>query len=179
MLFHQRPFAITNISTTGLDAQRHEIIEIGLLVVDQKNLDIIDEFETKIYPNKIQSSNKKALRISGYDPDIWANSTDLTSAMQKYAKKTKGAIFFAHNLYFDWSFISEAFQQTEVEDEMDYHRADLFSMALAHSHKLPGLKKYNLASLCEYFGIEPEPEPHRAINGVYCEYEILKKLREL
>ncbi len=179
MDFLKRPLAITDVETTGLDAHLHEIIEIGLLVVDQRTLEVMDEFEAKIFPTQIKKANKKALQVNGYDPLLWANSMELKPAMEIYAEKTKGAVFFAHNVFFDWSFISEAFKKTQVEDFLDYHRADLFSSVWAHAHRLPELKKYSLENLCKHFDIPPEPMPHRAINGVRCELEVLKKIREL
>ncbi len=37
--------AVTDLETTGLDPKIHEIIDIGLLVVDSKKLEIIDRLD--------------------------------------------------------------------------------------------------------------------------------------
>jgi len=172
----QRPLAITDTETTGLDAQLHEIIEIGLLVVDQKTFKIIDKFEVKIKPTHIKTAVKKALEVNGYNEKDWHKAWDLKEAMETYSEKSKGAIFFAQNSYSDWAFINEAFKKTGVEDLTDYHRIDLFSLGWSKAGKLFGFKKFSLASMCKYFGIEPEPLPHRAMNGARKELEVLKKL---
>lgn len=175
----QKPLAITDVETTGLDAQTHEIVEIGLIVVNQQTLKIIDEFEAKVKPAHIETATQYALQLNGYNDKDWTNALNLSPAMAIYAQKTKDAIFLAHNITFDWSFIFEAFRKTGVENLMDYHRLDLFTLAWAKISKLPGLSRFNLDELCKYFGVPKEPLPHRAINGVRNELEVLKRLIQL
>jgi len=178
MEFLKRPIAITDIETSGFDARVHEILEIGLVVVDQKNLKILDEYSVKIKPLHIKTAAEKALKVCGYNKIDWLKAIDLKDAMKIYSKKTKNAIFLAHNSFFDWSFITEGFKQTGVEDYTDYHRLDLFSVswALSRNKKLKNLTKFNLSELCKYFNIEPEPAPHRALNGAKKELEVLRKV---
>lgn len=172
----QRPLAITDVETTGLDPQKHEIVEIGLIVVNQNTLQILDEFEAKVKPVHIELANPQALEVNGYSEADWRDAKDLKSAMDVYAQKTKDAIFLAHNVTFDWSFIFEAFKKSGVINSMDYHRIDLLTLAWSKVPKLSNLTRLNLNDLCEYFGIPKEPEPHRAINGVRNELAVLKKL---
>lgn len=174
----KRPLAITDVETTGLDAQVHEIVEIGLLLVDQETLSIVDGLGQKVKPIHLETADPHALNINGYKKEDWTNALELRQAMEIYSLKTKNAIFFAHNVAFDWSFISEAFKCTGVTNQMDYHRIDLFTLAWNNASRLPGLIKFNLNELCKYFGIPEEPLPHRAINGVRNELEVLKKIRE-
>lgn len=177
MEFLKRPLAITDVETTGFDAQVHEIIEIGLIVADQKTLKVLDEWSVKVKPRRIRAAAEKALKINGYNKLDWADGLDLEEAMKIYSKKTKNAIFTAHNSYLDWAFMAEAFKSTGVEDLTDYHRVDLFSVAWAKSKKLGGLKEFHLKNLCTHFGIEPEPMPHRALNGARKAWEVLHKLK--
>lgn len=176
MRFYDRPLAITDVETTGLDAHIHEIVEIGLLVVDQRSLKILDRYEVKIRPTDLKRANKKALAVCGYNEREWRNAVELEVAMRIYSEKTKNAVFAAHNVFFDWSFIARAFQKTGTDDLLDYHRVDLFSVAWA---KLPGLEKYNLEALCRRLNIPPEPKPHRAMNGTKTAYTVLKRLYKL
>lgn len=176
MDFLKRPLAITDVETTGLDAHIHEIIEIGLVVVDQRTFKVIDEWEIKIKPRKIQTAAEKALKVAGYKKVDWLNAVSLKEAMEIYSKKTKNAIFVAQNSFFDWSFLTEAFKSTGVTDYTDYHRVDLFSVGWSKQKNLPKLKEFSLKEMCKYFGIEPEPMPHRAANGARKAYEVLNKL---
>ena len=176
MEFLKRPLAITDIETTGFDADVHEIIEIGLVVVDQRSLKVLDEWSVKVRPQKIRTAAEKALKVAGYNKLDWVNAIGLKEAMQVYSKKTKNAVFVAQNSFFDWSFLSLAFKSTGVEDYTDYHRADLFTIGWFRAKKLKGLKKFTLKEMCEYFGLEPEPMPHRALNGARKAHEIIRKL---
>lgn len=173
----QRPLAITDVETTGFDAQRHEIIEIGLVLVAQDSFKIIDEFECKIKPLHPRNATKQATELNGYNAKDWREATDLKTAMKVYGAKTKNALFLSHNVFFDWSFINEAFKQSGVEDLMDYHRIDLFSLGWSRSASLEGLTKFNLDEIAKHFGISKEPLPHRALNGARLAYAVLQKLK--
>lgn len=179
MEFLKRPLAITDVETTGLDYQLHEIIEIGLIVADQKTLKVLDEWSVKIKPRKIKTAAEPALKVAGYNKLDWLKAVSLKEAMEVYSKKTKNAIFLAQNSFFDWAFLSQAFKETGVEDHTDYHRVDLFTIGWSKSRELGGLKKFTLKEMCRYFNIEPEPTPHRALNGARKALEILRKLREV
>jgi len=174
MNFQERPLAITDVETTGLDDLFHEIIEIGLLVVDQNNFAVLDQYSVKIKPLYIERATKEALKVNGYNEKDWQNTSSLSEAMTVYSEKTKDAMFLAYNMVFDWGFIKNAFKTTSIINEMDYHRLDLLTLGWQKTKKIPAIKKLNLNYLCEFFGIKPETEPHRAINGVMCEYELLK-----
>ncbi|MBI4118904.1 MAG: 3'-5' exonuclease [Parcubacteria group bacterium] len=179
MEFTKRPLAITDVETTGLDYQLHEIIEIGLILADQKTLKVLDEWSVKVKPRKIKTAAEAALKVAGYNKLDWLGAITLKEAMEAYSKKTKNAIFVAQNSFFDWSFLSEAFKSTGIEDHTDYHRVDLFTIGWFNSSKLKGLKKFTLKEMCRYFGLEPEPLPHRAPNGAHKAYEVLQKLRSI
>lgn len=169
------PIAITDVETTGIDPKIHEIIEIGLLVIDQQSHQVIDTLDVKIKAEHIETASHEALSINGYKELDWQGAITLGEAMRLYGEKTRGAIFCAHDVTFDWSFINEAFSQTGVANQMDYHRLDLLTMAwttLANQ----GVRFFNLNKLASYLGIPEEPTPHRAINGARTAHEVFKKL---
>lgn len=185
--FLKRPLAITDVETTGFDAGIHEIIEIGLVLADQETLKIKDEWAIKVKPKKIRTAAEKALKVAGYNRLDWLKAVTLKEAMEIYSKKTKNAIFVAQNSFFDWSFISEAFKQTGVEDHTDYHRVDLFTIGWftlnqlngSKSKELSKLKEFTLKSMCQHFGLDPEPMPHRALNGAKKAWEVLRNLQQV
>lgn len=173
--FSSRPIAITDLETTGVDPRYHEIIEIGLLVVEQHSLQIVDTLDVKVRPQHIETASETALLLNGYNEAHWKNAWDLREAVSLYGKKTSDAIFCSHNVTFDWSFMHEAFRMTEIENRLDYHRLDLFTMAWASLWKLD-LQTFNLNNIAAYLGVEEEPIPHRAINGARTAYEVFRRL---
>ena len=113
--------AFVDIETTGFDPETQEIIEIGCVIVKQTDGvlgDIIEEFEVKIKPVKLENASAEALAVNGYNEAEWLFASDLEPAMKSFAEKTKECIFVAHNVAFDWSFIAKAFSTTSVENKM-------------------------------------------------------------
>lgn len=171
----ERPIAITDVETTGLDPAIQEIVEIGLVLVNQQTLEIMDTLDVKVQPEHLETATEFALKLNGYNPADWQNASTLQAAIALYSEKTRDAIFCAHNVTFDWSFILDAFKKTGVKNLMDYHRVDLFTMAWMKLRN-SGLEKFNMNEVAKHLGIPEEPIPHRAINGTMTVYEIYKRL---
>jgi DNA polymerase III alpha subunit (gram-positive type) len=172
MRFRDRPLAITDIETTGLDAAVHEIIELAVLVVDQKTLKVLDRYQAKIKPQNIRTGAKRALEVAGYSEHAWRNAVSLETALQAYATKAQDAVFCSYNVYLAYSFIDAGMKATGVEDPTDYHRLDLFTLAWSRV----GLSSPNLDSICRRLNIIPEPLPRRAMDGALKQLEVLKAL---
>ncbi len=173
--FLKRPIAITDLEMTGLDPAQHEIIEMGLVLVGQPNLEVIDTLDLKVHPEHPETAEPEALKVNGYRPEDWQDAVPLTEALEQYAAKTAGAVFAAYNITYDWGFLERAFKKTGVKHTMDYHRIDIPSIAWAFMRQR-GVQHVRLSVLSRYFGLHEEPLPHRAINGAMAAYEVLKKL---
>lgn len=167
--------AFVDLETTGDIFAIHEIIEIGLVVVDQKSLEVVDELNIKVRPENIENAVPAALVKNGYKEEDWLDAISLREAVEKFAEKTEGSIFFAYNATFDWGFMNQAFHKTGVQDNMDYHRFDVLSMAFLKL-KDKDIARWSLATLSKYLGVAEEPLPHRAINGARTAFEVYKKL---
>ena len=173
--FSERPIAITDLETTGLDPWRHEIIELGLVLADPRTLDILTTLNLRITPKRLEDADPKALEVNGFAEDGWRDALPLEEAFKRYAEATKEAVFMAYNATFDWPFISRAFSQTGMKNEMDYHRLDLLSLAYA-ALKDSGIERFRLSEIAKFLGLEEEPLPHRAVNGAMLAYEVYKKI---
>ena len=176
--FNERPIAITDIETTGTDPRVHEIIEIGLVLVDQPTLNVISTYEVKIKPEHLELAQPRALEVNGYKEADWRGALTLKAALESYAALTHEAAFLAHSVTFDWPFMEEGFRKTGVTQTMDRHR--LCNMTLAWGLlRQKGLVHVNQKEVAQFLGIEPEPDVHRAINGAMLAYRILRKLSGL
>ncbi len=173
--------AFIDIETTGFDIEKHEIIELGCVIVSQKDGvvgDIIEEFELKIQPQRLEDADPEALSINGYNESAWMFAVSLEQAMQTLSEKTKDCIMVAHNIAFDYSFIAKAFAVTSVPNQMFYAKMDTISFAYAKLHKDPTVTRYSLGALCERFGIENE-RAHTALADTRATVEVYRKLLEL
>jgi DNA polymerase-3 subunit epsilon len=175
MDFRQRPLAIVDVETTGDNSLRHETLEIGLLVVRQNNLEIIDEMNEKVKPHHMERAMPVAYDVAGYNEKDWQDAKELSEIMSVFSQKTKDAVLTSYNVSFDWSFIAQAFHKTGVKNLMDYHRLDIMSMFWQFSGG--NLESIRLKKACEMFGIEAQPEIHRAIDDAHKALEVLKKLK--
>lgn len=175
--------AFVDIETTGFDREKHEIIELGLVLVRQKgdfgkDFEIIEEVEYKIRPEHIETADPQSLKVNGYEPGAWIFASSLADVMKAFAEKTKDAIFVAHNLTFDYSFIERAFEKTGVENKLFYPKLDTISMAYAKLHANPLVDKFRLQKLCEYFGVE-NAKAHTALADARALFEVYQKLMQL
>jgi DNA polymerase III subunit epsilon len=168
--------AITDIETTGLNPDLHEIIEIAAVLFDPSNPAAKPQtFEIKVKPEFPENGDARAYEVNGYNAEEWKDAVSLDEAMRQYAAFTAGYTFCAHNVTFDWGFINAAVQRTAVDLSMGYQRLDSLSMAwFKLSPK--GLKRFSLKAVCEFLSIPPEPDQHRALNGAMSAYRVIKKL---
>ncbi|MES3005242.1 MAG: 3'-5' exonuclease [Patescibacteria group bacterium] len=169
--------AITDLETSGLDEQTHEILEIGLVVFDSNTFEILDTLDIKIKPEYPERFDPEAIRINGYNENEWKHAVSLKTAMHLYSEKTSDAIFCAHNMIFDFKFIKKAFEKTSLPIPFNRHSIDIFTLAWAKiSHD--DTTRWSLKAICEYLNIPPEPSTHRAFNGAMAEYQVYKKLMQ-
>jgi DNA polymerase-3 subunit epsilon len=177
-------FAFLDTETTGLDASKHELIEVAGIVVkivdpkDEANYEILEEFVYKIKPERLSDADPVSLKINHYDPSKWMDAVSLREAMEAVSEKTEGAVMIAHNVSFDTAFLDKAFRDTEVENKMHYHRMDTVSMAYALLRNNPDVNSLSLRALCQYFSI-PQENAHEALSDVRALLELYKKLMSL
>ncbi len=174
MDFRERLLAVVDIETTGDDELKHEILEIGLLLVRQKDLEVINSGNWLIKPHHIETAIPAAIERNGYNENDWKDARELTEVMSEFSEKTKDAIFTAFNVSFDWAFIKNAFRITDTPNLMDYHRFDIMTLAWAAGGNK--LERFNLKAVAEFFGVPPEPEVHRALNGAETALAVFRKL---
>ena len=180
-LFLQKYLAITDLETTGLDFDAQEIIEIGALLVEQKNMEALATFEVKVAPTHLETANPESLVVAGFRPEDWQGAIPLKEALEQYVTFLNGkeAVFTAWNPTFDWAFMQLAFKKTGVKNPFDYHHYDIWTASAELLKNKTDVAKLKLSYLNKYFGTPPDPLPHRALNGANAAYELLKKLRGL
>ncbi|MFZ2150231.1 MAG: 3'-5' exonuclease [Minisyncoccia bacterium] len=170
-------FAFIDIEATGLNMLQHEIIEIGC-VLTTPLLEVVEEFELKIKPEHIETADKAALKVNHYKPEDWEEAMSLTTAIKIFSKKVKNTIMVGHNVAFDAGFLEYAFNKTEIQNTMHYHKLDTISVAWAKLHRDPNLEHFSLRELCVRFGIKNK-RAHSALSDAQATFELYKKLLEL
>ncbi|MEO5646209.1 MAG: 3'-5' exonuclease [Candidatus Paceibacterota bacterium] len=176
----QQSLAFIDVETTGLDHDKAEIIELGVVIAKLRDGELVvtDQLDVKIHPKHLETAEPAALRINGYNEADWMFAVSLEDAMKSFADKTDGAVFVAHNITFDYGFVEKAFKDTGIENKMHYHKLDTIAMAFGILHDQDDISRFSLKALCEYYGIENK-KAHSAFADAYATYEVFKKLLKL
>lgn len=173
--FRERDLVFIDLETTGFDPTRHEIIEVGALLVDGKTLEIKKEYEAKVKPKHLETASKEALLVTHYSPPAWEKAKDLGEVLTDLNRLAPGGMVTGHNITFDWMFLELAYRKHRLPWAFDYHRLDVLSMAYVYVLADPKVKQLSLARLSEHFGISRK-RAHRAMDDVRATYAIFKQI---
>lgn len=176
----QQPLAFIDIETTGLDYEKGEIIELGVVIAELRDgaLTVTDEIDLKIAPKHIETADAQALRINGYNEAEWIFAVSIEEALKLFVERTAGAVFVAHNITFDYGFIEANLRRYGFEHKMHYHKLDTLALAFGVLQNNDDMGKLSLRALCEKYGIENK-KAHSAFADAYATYEVFKKLLNL
>lgn len=179
-----------DIETTGLDCTRHRPIDIGIKAID------LNTGQAKgVYSSKIRISEEDwakgdplSIQINGYTyreledgKEIYVVGREIVEWFAFLEVQRGSAVFICQNPAFDRGFFAQLVDvYTQERLNWPYHWLDLASMYWA-TLKPPLPETLNLSKNCiaKAYGLPPEVEPHRALNGVehliVCYNAVLKK----
>lgn len=175
-------FAFIDVETTGLDADIHEIIEIGIILTDRKFNELVS-FETKVLPLNIEAASARALEINHYDPDVWAKEAvhphQMILSLNHLLRRTYLA---GHNLPFDKKFVEAAYKKAASEGIVavptwgTYHTLDTVSLAMPLFVN-GRIDRLSLDVVCDYFNVKNE-KAHSALSDVRATLDVARHLVE-
>ncbi|HMU02119.1 MAG TPA: exonuclease domain-containing protein [Saprospiraceae bacterium] len=159
-------YAVVDIETTGGMARRDRITEIAIALYDGEK--IIDSFQSLVNPER--SIPTEITRITGITNSMVANAPKFYEVAKQVVELTEGAIFVAHNVRFDYSFIREEFAALGFT----FIRKQLCTVVLSRK-AFPGLRSYSLGNLIRHFDIKVENR-HRAMDDVLATVNVLGRI---
>ncbi len=167
--------AFVDTETTGLELQKHEIIELATIIYDPNDDKVTDEWSTKIAPLNIETASPKALQINGYinNPQLYTNN--LKSALIKFNSLVKDCMIVGQNIEFDLKFIYKSMAVLNIKPSFGYHRKlDMMSLAwwAVKDTEIPGM---SLENFCDYFDV-PNVGAHSALVDCRRTFEVYKIL---
>lgn len=162
-------YAVVDVETTGGFASGHRVTEVGIAISD--GTQIIEAFQTLINPER--AIPHYITRLTGITDDMVADAPTFGEVAKTIHGKLKDAVFVAHHVDFDYSFIRNEFSLVEI----DFKARKLCTVRYARGvlHDQP---RFGLARLAERFQIE-NADPHRALSDAMTAAEILHRLIEL
>jgi len=147
-------FAIVDIETTGGYAANNGITEIAIVLHDGKKE--VGRFETLVNPQMPIPRYIQAL--TGITDAMVANAPAFEDIAPEVYGYLKDAVFLAHNVNFDYSFVK--YQLSACGFELNTKK--LCTVRLSRK-VFPGLPGYGLGKICRFLGI-PIENRHRAMG---------------
>lgn len=162
----QNRYAIVDLETTGGRAARDKIIEIAIVLHDGR--EIIDTYNSLIDPECYIPYG--ITQLTGISQDMVQGAPKFYEVARKVVEMTEGAIFVAHNVRFDYSFLREEFARLGFT----FSRKNLCTVRLSRK-AFPGLPSYSLGNLIRTMGIAVDNR-HRALDDALATTELLRRI---
>lgn len=157
-------FCIVDIETNGSKIDKHQIIEIAGVKV--KYGKITQRFESLV---KCSEINEHISAITGIKVEDTQDAPSLKEVLYDFKIFLGDAIFIAHDVNFDYRFISLSFEKIGLEPLLN---RNLCSLALAERSITS--YRYALSYLDKTFDLNPDAQHHRAMSDVLTTYELFK-----
>ncbi|MGH7241711.1 MAG: 3'-5' exonuclease [Candidatus Saccharimonadales bacterium] len=164
-----RPLVFLDIETTGMSpATGGRITEIGALRVEGGK--VVGEFKQLVNPE--QHVPSFITRMTGISDDMLWDAPLFRSIAADLESFLDGAIFVAHNVNFDYSFIQAAFAEMGTKFNMDRLCTARLSRRL-----YPDQRRHNLDTIIERHGFTVT-DRHRAFDDAKVLWEFWQKAIE-
>ena len=175
---------ILDSETTGLDASRHQILEIALKVVETGTGEWLGAFQSVVSLSKKEwgDADPKALRVNGFTwRDVQARgrsrddiAVDVCALFSRHNLTFSNAFFLCQNPSFDRAFFSQICSPSVQKScAFPFYWMDFASMhwALTAKEMTVGRRKLTTIpcskdGIARFRGLPEETKPHTAMNGV-------------
>ncbi|MBI4503104.1 MAG: 3'-5' exonuclease [Gemmatimonadetes bacterium] len=164
-------FAVVDVETTGGMAGRGDrITEIAIVVVCGEQVELL--YESLVNPGR--PIPRAVTQVTNITDEMVRDRPAFAEIADEVLAVLAGRIFVAHNMSFDWRFVSS---ELRLVHGVGLEGPKLCTIKLARRF-LPGLKSRSLDSLAYYFGMEIERR-HRAGPDALATGHILQRLLRL
>lgn len=178
--------------TTGLDSNKHGIVQLSMLVENSKGK-VIDEFDICIKPKEGCQYDDKALEINGktfeeiqtFTPEAEAFK-ELIKFLNKHIDPRDKADKFTpcgYNVNFDNGFVQALFRRNGHKfygAYFNYYDVDTFALVkildLEGRNPDTGLMCKKLGALCDTFGVKLGVDAHNSLADIKATRKLHKKI---
>lgn len=160
----KQTFAVVDIETTGTDPTVDRIIQFGCVLI-QKG-EIVSKFATDINPN--QAISPQIQHLTGISNTRVKKAPYFEDVATTIYQLLSDTIFVAHNIHFDYNFLSQAFVRCGLP-KLKIPGIDTVELAQIF---LPTEKSFRLGDLSESLGLIHD-HPHQADSDAQVTAELL------
>ncbi|MDE7019161.1 MAG: 3'-5' exonuclease [Lachnospiraceae bacterium] len=141
-----------DLETTGLDAKKDKIIEIGALKVRAGKC--VARMETLVNPGR--KLDERIIELTGIHDEELVEAPAIEEVLPGLLEFIGDDILLGHGILFDYAFVKKA----AVNQRLSFEKKGIDTLKLARTF-LPELESKSLGFLCKHFGIAHNA--HRAL----------------
>jgi DNA polymerase III epsilon subunit-like protein len=157
-----------DLETTGLDCDRHGIMEIGCIFETDGQREP-EDFQSLANPGEVEYS-EEAAKVHNIPHQTIAAAPLLYEVLQRFDSRcAEGAIVSGWNTKFDEAFLYKAYQRYHIPWRFDYHIFDVWSLykRLQLIGQLPADLHLGLGTVAQHYHLVHDGEDHhRALTDV-------------
>jgi DNA polymerase-3 subunit alpha (Gram-positive type) len=159
-------YVVFDIETTGLNPETDEIIEIGAIKLENKELK--DIFNKLVRP--VKSVPQNITELTGITQEMLNDEMPIKPVISQFSNYIGSSVLVAHNADFDISFIKNNLKKSLNKDLNN----TVVCTVLVARDLLPNLENHKLPTVAKYFGLEMANR-HRAIGDCELTFQIWLK----
>lgn len=167
-LFDQ-PLVCVDIETDGYDHQRGHVIEVAAIRVE--NGAVVSEFTTLVNPG-VQIPYQ-ITQLTGIKQADLVDAPSFDQIAEQLQEILDGAVFVAHNVRFDYSFLKQEFKRVGME-----FRPSMFCTLKLSRYLYPEYRSHKLASLIERHNFQVSAR-HRAYDDANVLVQFLRLVQSV
>lgn len=161
-------YVVVDVETTGGRPPNDRVTEIGAVKI--RGGEVVGEWHSLINPQRHIPSF--ITELTGISNSMVMDAPPFSEVAEDFAAFLDGAIFVAHNVNFDYGFISSEFARAGIR----FRRPKLCTCASMRKH-YPGHESYGLANLCRQYNIRLDNH-HRAMADARAAADLLLLVNE-
>lgn len=163
-------YAVVDVETTGTaPADGARVTEIAVMQVSSG--DLVNEFSSLVDPGRPIPA--WISRLTGITDEMVADAPDFGDVAPTVRSMLEGRVFVAHNVSFDWRFLTEEMRRASSLLPVGPRLCTLRLARRAH----PDLDRRGLDALADHYGIEIDGR-HRAAGDARATVTLLNRLLE-
>lgn len=181
-----RDLVVLDLECTGLDIQKHEIIQIAAIRIDKNTLAEVSRFSSYVRPTAWADRDPAAMAINRISYDMVASAPDAHKVLELFESKFPAGdvLLAAYNTAFDIPMFKALYERIERPFPFDFHSFDIWALAYLYwgvTDQTPNPERpigFRLSDVAAALSVPPSSagEFHNAIADVEAEVEILRRL---
>lgn len=179
----KKDLLLIDFEATGLNASKHDPIQLAALVLDKKTLKEKRAFSTYIKPRSFKNWDKEAMAVNNIDSAALKDAPSLNVVEKRFSKfiGSQGVIPAYYGGSIDIPYLHEVYSRTKKRYPFDYHALDLWGICLVYLALRNDLKNkkrpagFTLEDLMKRFHI-PIEKRHDALGDCRAEAEVFRQI---